>query len=173
MKATSLKDYQGSILDRLAATKGADSMQSVSYLGVIVAGKSVLVDMRQITETVPMMDIFPVPLVKQWFLGMANVRGVLYAVNDLGALLGEQATTITSDVRILLINNEVAGHVALLIDKVIGIRKLTDMQEISGQASQQIGMLDALFEDENNNVWSVLDCIELVKADEFLQPHQE
>jgi len=126
-----LKNYQANILERLEEAKKAGSAAPAGYLGVVIAGKNVLVNMQEISETLPMMEIYPVPLVKSWFLGVANVRGVLYAINDIGQLMNGVATLISSSARVLLMSDEVTSHVAFLVEKLVGLRKLEGMQKVT------------------------------------------
>lgn len=86
-KQSQLREYQTNILARLENAKKVGAEPPAGYLGVLIGGKNVLVNLQEISETLPIMDIHSVPLVKPWFLGVANVRGVLYAINDLAQLI--------------------------------------------------------------------------------------
>ncbi|MGQ0443419.1 MAG: chemotaxis protein CheW, partial [Methylophilaceae bacterium] len=124
-KGIQLREYQKSILERLEKVKNAEAETSSSYLGVVIGGKNVLVDLKDISETLPVVDIQAVPLVKPWFLGVSNVRGVLYAINDLAQLLENTFTQITSSTRLLLIGESVIPNVAFVADRLIGLRSLS------------------------------------------------
>jgi twitching motility protein PilI len=172
MAATnSLKDYQANILARLEEVKKVGASASAGYLGVIIAGKNVLINMLEISETLPLMEIYPVPLVKDWFLGVANVRGVLYAVTDIGHLISHEKTMISSNSRVLLINNEVTSHVAILVERLVGLRKLDVMHTVKAKTSVDFCMKPEVYEDEEGKQWYVLDCVKLIKAKEFVQSY--
>ena len=128
-KENQLRDYQKSILDRIEVIKNADTMTAAGHLGVVIGSKNVLVDLQEITETLPMVEIQPVPLVKPWFLGMSNVRGVLFAINDLAQLLENKLTNKSSNTRLLLIGESVSSNVAFLADRLIGLRNLASMKK--------------------------------------------
>ena len=82
-KGSRLREYQTSILARLEDAKKPGAAAQAGYLGVVIGSKNVLVNLLEISETLAILHIHRVPVVKPWFLGVANVRGVLYAINDL------------------------------------------------------------------------------------------
>ncbi|OYZ67547.1 MAG: chemotaxis protein CheW [Methylophilaceae bacterium 17-43-7] len=168
---STLKNYQANILERLEEAKKAGSAAPAGYLGVVIAGKNVLVNMQEISETLPMMEIFSVPLVKPWFLGVANVRGVLYAINDIGQLINGVATPISSSARVLLMSNEVTSHVAFLVEKLVGLRKLEGMQKVGDTLEHGFCLKHDVYEDQDGNQWMVLECMKLVQSKEFIQSY--
>jgi twitching motility protein PilI len=81
--------------------------------------------------------LFPLPLTRlprsrSWLLGLANVRGTLVAVTDLGHFLGGPLTEPGPRARLLWINHPRLPS-ALLVDEVAGFRRLepdaTDVRE--------------------------------------------
>ena len=114
-KQSQLREYQTNILARLENAKKAGAETSAGYLGVVIGSKNVLVNLQEISETLPVTDIQPVPIVKPWFLGVSNVRGVLYAINDIAQLLETTFTSISSNARLLLISETVSSNVAFLV----------------------------------------------------------
>jgi len=166
-----LRDYQKSILDRLESIKNTDAATSASYLGVVIGSKNVLIDLQEISETLPIVDIQPVPLVKPWFLGVSNVRGVLYAINDLAQLLENTYTNISSNTRLLLIGESVSANVAFLADRLIGLRSLGNMEKRGEELSDSLCFKSESYEDAEKRVWYVLDCSQLVHSKEFATPY--
>jgi twitching motility protein PilI len=173
-----LRQYQEGILARLdmALQEGAERHQS--FLGVSVGGEHVLVDMSQVTEALPKPLVFPVPNTQHWFLGTANVRGNLYAVNDLAAFLGHEDTDANfkkSDARILLIQPKIATHTAILVERLIGLRGSENLKKVvvekkdKAQASEYACFFNDKYEDEDGNHWRVLDCHALVNLKGFMQ----
>ena len=170
-KENHLRDYQKSILDKLESIKSADAPASAGHLGVMIGGKYVLVDLQEITETLPLVEILPVPLVKSWFLGVSNVRGVLYAINDLAQLLENKFTKISSSTRLLLIGGHVSANVAFIADRLIGLRNLTNLKKRDEVLQSNICLKPETYEDEEKNIWHVLDCDKLVHSKEFATPY--
>lgn len=166
-----LKDYQKSILDKLEAVKTDTAGAPVSYLGVSIGGRAVLVDLLEISETLSMVDILPIPLVKPWFLGLSNIRGVLYAINDVVRLLDDKPTEISSNTRMLLINKKIISNVGFVVDKLIGLRSAESLKALDDSTEDSICFASARYEDEEKRLWTVLDCKKLVSSRVFEMPY--
>lgn len=166
-----LRDYQKSILDRLEVVRNDAASIPASYLGVEIGGRNVLVDLLDISETLVVPEIQPIPLVKPWFLGMANVRGVLYAINDLTQLLDGRFTEISSNTRTLLINESISSNVGVLVDRLIGLRSLDVFKLRNGADKESVCFKSNSYEDSDKKVWYVLDCEKLVSSKHFETPY--
>ncbi len=166
-----LKDYQKSILDKLEAVKTDAASAPVSYLGVSIGGRAVLVDLLEISETLSMVDIQPIPLVKPWFLGLSNIRGVLYAINDVVQLLDDKPTEISSNTRMLLINKKIISNVGFVVDKLIGLRSADSLKALEDSTEDSICFSSARYEDEEKRLWTVFDCKKLVSSRVFEMPY--
>ena len=171
-KRTTLRDYQTNILARLENAKKAGAEPPAGYLGVVIGGKNVLINLQEISETLPMMDIQRVPLVKPWFLGVANVRGVLYAINDLGQMLENTFTTLSSNARLVMVSESVTSNVAFVVDKMIGLRKLDEMQVREEAVDESVCLKTQSYQDVENQIWHMLDCDKLVRSKEFTTPYE-
>ncbi len=165
-----LRDYQQSILNKLEMIRADASNVPSNYLGVEISGRNVLVNLLDITETLVVAEIEPIPLVKPWFLGMTNVRGVLYAINDLAQLLDNQASEISSNTRMLLISDDVSSNIGFLVDRLVGLRNFEEMKQ-KKKTEETICFKPERYEDEEGNLWYVLDCERLVSSKEFEVPY--
>jgi twitching motility protein PilI len=116
-------------------------------------------------------EIQAVPLVKPWFLGMSNVRGILYAINDLGQLLNNQFTEMSSDTRILLINNSISSNVGILVDRLVGLRQMDAFTIREGANHESICFQPEMYEDAEKKAWHILDCEKLVSSKELETPY--
>lgn len=170
-KESQLREYQTSILARLENAKKAGAEAPAGYLGVVIGSKNVLVNLQEISETLPIMDIHRIPIVKPWFLGVANVRGVLYAINDLAQMLESTFTSISSNARLLLISDAVTSNVAFVVDKMIGLRKLDEMNLRKETEDESVCLKAQTYQDDENRVWYMLDCDKLVRSKEFATPY--
>jgi len=170
-KESQLREYQTSILARLENAKKADAEAPAGYLGVVIGSKNILVSLQEISETLPVLDIQRVPIVKPWFLGVANVRGVLYAINDLAQMLENKFTIISSSARLLLMSDAVTSNVAFVVDKMIGLRKLDEMKLREESGYESVCLKTQTYQDEENRVWHMLDCDKLVRSKEFATPY--
>ncbi len=170
-KQSQLREYQTSILARLENAKKTGTEASAGHLGVVIGSKNVLVNLREISETLPVADIHSVPIVKPWFLGVANVRGVLYAVNDLAQLLEAKYTSVSSNTRLLLISDAVSSNVAFVVEKMIGLRNLNDMKPHEVELEESACLKEQTYQDDENRIWYMLDCDKLVRSKEFATPY--
>lgn len=187
-----LKEYQASILARLESAKSDDVAQVDRYLGVKVGSQFLLVPMQRVKEAMSLLEIFPVPLAQPWLLGMANVRGTLYGITDLAYFFHGTPSQITSSSRILLLNDDVYEHVGLMVDQLIGIRRLEFMRVIENenQVAADVATVleqpateddldnqddgkywsDTLYEDMDQQRWQVFDMNRLINAHAFMHP---
>ena len=170
-KQSQLREYQTNILARLENAKKAGAEAPAGYLGVVIGSKNVLVNLLEISETLPVVDIQRVPIVKPWFLGVANVRGVLYAINDLAHLLESTFTSISSNTRLLLMSDTVTSNVAFVVEKMIGLRNLNDMKPHQIVDEDNVCLKAQTYQDDENRVWYMLDCDKLIRSKEFATPY--
>ena len=170
-KQSQLREYQTNILARLENAKKAGAEAPAGYLGVVIGSKNVLVNLLEISETLPVVDIQRVPIVKSWFLGVANVRGVLYAINDLAHLLESTFTSISSNTRLLLMSDTVTSNVAFVVEKMIGLRNLNDMKPHQIVDEDNVCLKVQTYQDDENRVWYMLDCDKLIRSKEFATPY--
>ena len=170
-KQSQLREYQTSILARLENAKKAGAEPPAGYLGVVIGSKNILVNLQEISETLPIVDIHRVPIVKPWFLGIANVRGVLYAINDIAQMLENTFTSISSSARLLLLSQSVTSNVAFVVEKMIGLRKLDEMKLREEVIEDDICLKSQTYQDDENRVWYMLDCDKLIRSKEFATPY--
>ena len=170
-KQSQLREYQTNILARLENAKKVGAEAPAGYLGVVIGSKNVLVNLQEISETLPIAQIHAVPIVKPWFLGVANVRGVLYAINDLAQLLEAKFTSISSNARLLLISEAVTSNVAFVVEKMIGLRNLNDMRLHEVETVENTCLKAQTYQDDESRIWHMLDCDKLVHSKEFATPY--
>ena len=159
-KRFNLREFQQQVLDRLQAQTAGDAR--VSTLGVRIGEAFWLVDMPDISEVLPLPRLTPVPLTKPWYCGVANVRGSLYSIVDLGAYMNDEAIQIEAHNRVLLLGQRFAFNTGLLVSRVLGLRNTQDwqQQEINGELRLQ---------DANGQVWRKLDIASLLQHPDFLR----
>lgn len=165
-----LREYQKSLLERLDDIKNTQADSVMSFLGVSIGDKNILVALSEIGETVSLVDIQKVPLVKPWFLGVSNVRGVLYVVNDLLHMMTQKFTKITSSTRMIIVNDSIAPNVAFVADKLIGLRNLELMKKRKEKSDNSVCFRSETYEDAEGRVWHIMDCSVLVNSTEFTSP---
>lgn len=179
-----LRQYQESILAKLDNALHEDVIRHKTFLGIGVGAIRMLVDMQQVSEVLPVPDVYPAPNSRHWFLGTANVRGNLYAMSDFGAFLrdvgldvGVNPESKKSELRLLLLQPTVASNTSLLIDRLIGLRSLENFKPVVKAGNKkkvsekhlQLCFSDHEYEDEDGNLWKMLDCKALVNLKDFMQ----
>ena len=184
-----LRQYQDSILARLDVALNSDMLNHKAFLAVIIGGLNVLIDMKQASEVLPVPDIFHVPNTRHWFLGTANIRGNLYAISDFGAFLQAQGVDAQgvdaqgsqdnnkNQLRVVLLQADLAPHTAILVDRLIGLRGLETLKKVpintkkkkTNEESFNIFYIDEKYEDADGNLWELLDCQALVNSKAFMQ----
>jgi len=123
----------------------------------------------RIQEILPLPNATPVPGAKPWILGLANVRGNLMTVVDLGWFLSGQPAVVTSSSR-LLATGPHKSPVGLLIDEVFGQRHFleSDAQEAVLPENSPLRGLVHNQHQLGNEFWQELDLDHLFKKAEFL-----
>lgn len=159
-KRFNLREFQQNVLDRLQAQITGDG-NAASALGVQVGEEYWLIDMADISEVLPAPPLTPVPLTKPWYCGVANVRGNLYSIVDLGVFLGGTPIPHEGQSRVLLAGKKFAFNTGLLVSRVLGLRNIAEWQ-----CSEQNG--EVCLKDINGQMWRKLDMAKLLHQPEFL-----
>ncbi len=81
-----LRQLQARLAQQLQQAR--NEPRSASWLAVECAGMGLLVSLPSAGEIFALAPVLPVPHTASWFLGVANLRGQLHGVVDLGAFLG-------------------------------------------------------------------------------------
>jgi twitching motility protein PilI len=166
--ALNLHAYQQDILDRLKRAQEAAGEASSSRLGVRVGDKNCLLSMNDIAEALPVPQVTVIPHTREWFLGMANVRGVLYGISDLAALNGGGLSRATRDSRILLAHSRFGMNVAFLISQLAGLRNIEEMLPLK-DVIPEAPWLSRQYRDTQGQEWVEVDVRMLLNQQEFLQ----
>jgi len=164
-RRTSLRDFQEGLASRLKAAAGASA--SSARLAFDAGGSLWLVRLEDSGEVLPVPAIERVPLTRDWFLGVANVRGVIYGVTDLSAFLSGAPTARGPDNRLLLAGQPHGVNAALLVSRLAGLRNLGELEAaaIRGPGAQ---WAERAWSDGEGRVWHELDGAKLVAHREFL-----
>lgn len=159
-KRFNLREFQQGLLDRMQVQ--AASGNQIATLGIIVGQESWLVDMSDISEVLAVPELTAVPLTKQWYSGVANVRGNIYSITDLGAYMDYGITVQDAQSRVLLIGQKYNFNTGLLVSKVLGLRNSAEWQR-----SEEDGV--EFYQDDNGQQWRKLNIRQLLQQPEFIQ----
>ena len=166
MAATSsLRDYQLALSERLQ--NAAESTRVPSKLGLQIRGEAWLVDLTEAGEVIPVPAISPVPLTRPWFKGVANVRGNLYSVTDLAALLGGEQVPLTGEARLLLLAERFRAGAGLLLERSLGLRNAAELKPEPKDVPER--WVRTHYADPDGKPWKELDVAALVQDEAFLE----
>jgi twitching motility protein PilI len=162
----SLREFQEHLSRRLSSAAQGES--AASLLGVQAGQTFWLLDLSESGEIVPLPLLTQVPLTTTAFAGLANIRGNLHAVTDFPAFLGEAPTSPqTPGVRLLLVGAKHGSNVALLVTRLLGLKKPTDF-EVGPAPKQAPTWNAATLTDKEGRQWHRLDLRALLADPQFM-----
>ncbi|WP_294637546.1 chemotaxis protein CheW [uncultured Aquabacterium sp.] len=169
-----LRQLQQRLADRLQRVR--EQAPTRNWLAVEIAAHGFLLPLDQAGEIFPVAAIQAVPHSQPWFLGVANLRGHLHGVADLGRFLGlrDRAPRTGSDVpardagRLVAFNQGLQLNACLLIDRLLGLRQPDALQPAEGGEAAPHFVVRALA-DAQGRVWYELDLAALAADEAFLK----
>ena len=126
-KREALREFQSRLAERLKAARSTGV--AASWLGVEAAGVRYLLPLSQSGEIFPWVATQRVPYTQAWFAGVANLRGGLFGVVNLGAYLAPDMRQAPSrseaqraQARLVALNPLLEINCAVLVDRLAGLR---------------------------------------------------
>lgn len=121
-----LRELQTRLASRLQAARSEGV--SAAWLAVKVGDVNCLFPLAQSGEIFPLGSVQLVPYARPWFMGVINLRGVLYGVVDLASFMGDgliRAKTEQSlaEASVITFNGALELNCALMVDGLAGLRK--------------------------------------------------
>ena len=126
------------------------------------------VSITDVDEILPLSSSTPVPGACEWLIGMANVRGNLVTIVDLGWFLFGSRTPITARTRLVLTRMQ-GRYLGLIVDEVFGQRHF-NRQDISpepDEARSLDGLVQHRFH-QGEDVWGLFRLNDLMNNPRFL-----
>ena len=165
-RRVSLKEFQEGLASRLkaAASEAAPSAR----LGFESGGAYWLTRLESSGEVLLAPEIQRVPLTRDWFIGVANIRGALYGVTDFSAFLGQPLTVRGPENRLLLIGQPHGVNCALLVGRLAGLRSVVEYAPES-TPEHHSAWSAAAWRDKDGKLWRELDTQQLLVQPEFLE----
>jgi twitching motility protein PilI len=160
----SLREFQQGLAQRLREAQ--TEAEPTSRLGVQAGSGNWLLKLDDAGEMLPLPEISGVPLTRPWYLGLANIRGVLASVVDFSAFAGGETTTRTPDCRLLLIAERFQSFSGLVISRMLGLKNVQTMQQVEEKGSRP--WIAGAYRDDDGRVWHELNMGALVAHEDFL-----
>lgn len=163
----STKKPQQTINQKRASTD--NSQTSSAVLGVAVGEDRYLVPMTEVSEVITIPKLAHVPLTQPWFLGLANVRGNLYGITDLGVYLGKDSSPFNQKSRILLASPTDKLYGGFIVNSMLGIRSLSEFTPVKAVRKKLPQGAIQPYKDAEGRLWQELSLFALVREEKFLQ----
>lgn len=160
----SLREFQAHLASRLA---GIGDRRAASLLGFQSDSEHWLIELPDSGEIVPLPPLTGVPLTRSWFVGIANIRGNLYAVSDFSAFRRKEATPRNADARLLLIGTRHGNNAALLVTQILGLRNIDDLTPAPDDPEAP-PWCSVAYTDREGSRWRMLDVRQLLSDDTFM-----
>lgn len=163
-----LREFQAQLVERMQAASSGTHTQA-SKLGVMIGETRWLLNLQEAGEIVSVGAVTPVPLTRDWFLGLINVRGNLVSVIDLARFRGMSATQIEKDSRVIAFAPSLSFNCGLLVSRVMGLRNVADMEMQPQPPSGDSPWIAQRYLDRDSHVWNELNLSLIVQDPQFLQ----
>jgi twitching motility protein PilI len=172
-KKEALRDLQSRLAERLQAAR--TQARPASWLAVECRGQGLLFPLQQAGEIFSLVPLLPVPHTQSWFAGVANLRGGLHGVVDLGAFLGMPGRPAAvagegarEQSRLIALNPSIGLNCALLVDKLAGLRSAEQLQAAEADNGAKPAFAGARMRDRDGRPWQEILLSSLAEDEQFL-----
>jgi twitching motility protein PilI len=167
-----LRELQTRLAERLKAVRS--QARGLSWLAVECGGRGFLLPLQEAGEIFAHADIVPVAHAKPWLLGVANLRGGLHAVVDLGAFLGLRASERSAEAvrgraQFVAFNAAMEINCALRVDRLAGLRSSAQLVAEPDAEQARPPFVGGRFRDAAGQAWQELRLAELARHPAFLK----
>lgn len=165
-----LRELQLRLANRLQAAR--ERPRESGWLAVECASVGLLLPLAQAGEIHPARQLSPVPHAKPWMVGVANLRGQLNTVIDLGCFLHLRAPLAAGAPRagsqLVMLNPGLRVNAAILVDRLAGLRDSEQLERAPGGNGPRPGFAGATWSDAQGRLWQELDLAALAQDPQFL-----
>jgi len=166
-----LREFQGYLAQRLMAAQA--SGKTASWLAVQVRQARLLLPLSHAGEIFSWSGVQRVPYARDWFLGVANLRGGLFGVVDLGALLGGKPERPHTEAdlaqsRLVVLNPVLETNSALLVDRLLGLRTMNSFVASAAPGADAPPYYGHVYTDADGAQWQEINLQVLSQQPVFL-----
>ncbi|WP_295539058.1 chemotaxis protein CheW [uncultured Pseudacidovorax sp.] len=168
-----LRAFQARLAERLQAAQSRPV--AAQWLAVHAGGRACLLPLPQAGEIFPWTAPQPVPHVRPWFLGVANLRGRLCGVIRLAHWLADSPLPAIEPVaedapaHLVALGDALGVNAALRVDRLLGLRGAGSFLRVQQADAVRPPWLGPCLEDAQGQAWQVLDLQALATESAFLQ----
>ena len=154
----------------LGLPQQVDLRQTWSGIGFRIGDVRLVAPFGEVSEVLSLPALTKVPSAQPWVLGLANVRGTLLPILDLGMFLEGRKTPINSRTRMIVVSQKgvMAG---LVVDEVFGLRHFYEEEQtdVFPQISQQLmDYLGGAYQ-QNDIYWGIFSMLHLCQDQQFAE----
>ena len=170
-KRQSLKELQERLAQRLSVARS--EAVAATWLAIESGGRRFLLPLVQSGEIFPVAPVQRVPYTKDWFVGVANLRGGLNGVVDLAQLMGlaapaDASERTTSESRLISLHAALGLNAVLWIDRLLGLRSPGQFSAIEDRSTEDPPFITRALVDSQGQRWQEIDLQQLVSEPGFL-----
>lgn len=165
-----LRQLQIRLAERLQAAR-SETQSVSSWLAVEAAGQNYLMPLVQAGEIFPWTVVQAVPYTRDWFLGVANLRGGLTGVVDLARLMGNgsvRSEQQLGECSLLAFNAVLGVNAALMVDRLAGLRGTEAFVRSEAPADDAADFFGTTYIDASGARWLELNLQVLSQHPAFL-----
>ena len=165
-----LRELQLRLANRLQAAR--ERPRESGWLAVECGQVGLLLPLAQAGEIHAARQVAPVPHAKPWMVGVANLRGQLNTVIDLGSFLHLRKSVVAASPRsgaqLVMLNPTLRVNAAILVDRLAGLRDPEQLERLPASDEPRPGFAGASWRDPQGRVWQELDLAALAQDPQFL-----
>jgi twitching motility protein PilI len=167
-KKEAISHFQSRLATRLQSAGKDGDGGTANWLAVEIAGAGFVLPLSQSGEIFPWCDPQSIPYAKEWFLGVANLRGALCGVVSLSKYFklephaqtpSEAAKTVLQDRRLVGFHPSLELNTVVVVDKLIGLKSRDHMQPTG---------VENFYQDDQGTQWREVDLQLLSKNPTFI-----
>ncbi|MEY2839841.1 MAG: hypothetical protein RJB60_2140 [Pseudomonadota bacterium] len=169
-----LRELQQRLAERLRLIR--ETAPTRNWLAVEVAGHGFLLPLEQSGEIFSLSTLQSVPHSLSWFKGVANLRGQLHGVIDLAGFMGlPRPAAAAFEVplrdagRLVAFNANLQINSALLIDRLLGLRRPEDLNAAPAGGGARPHFITAEMIDTKGRPWYEISLAALACDEAFLK----
>lgn len=147
-----------------------DVKQSWTGIGFRIGDMALVASMDEVAEILHMPTYTPIPGVRSWMVGLANVRGNLLPLMDLKGFVTGQDVSSKKKSRVLVARHE-DGMTGLVVDEILGLKHFyleEQVFEIPSLVDSYRPYIKMAFKNADQH-WPVFSIKKLAQQEKFLQ----
>lgn len=139
-------------------------------IGFRLGGRGFVASLNEVAEILTCPPLLQIPHTKSWVKGLANVRGNLLPIMDLGAFMGRRPVFMTPLTRVVVIQQG-GIHAGLLVDEVLGMRHFFDEESVPApdEVKEELGDFVASVFVRDDSAWLVFSMRALAADPQFMK----